>query len=69
MVSSVISAMENCGATVHNHDSLLMQCNCLGNACDVMGQSKSTLALHKRTRLKTEFKGTLYFYRELGFFQ
>lgn len=62
MVSSVISAMEKCNsATVHNHDSLLMQCNCLGNACDMMGQSKSTLALHKRTRLKTEFKGTSYF--------
>lgn len=53
MVSSVISAIENCGVIIHNNESLLIECNCVGNACDRMG-SKSTLVEHKTTLLKTE---------------
>lgn len=46
MVSSVISAFENCGVTVHNNISLLIERNCLGNACGMMGKGKSTLVEH-----------------------
>lgn len=68
MVSSAISAIQNCGITVHNNDSLLVECNCWGNACVMMGQSKSTLVEHKTTLLKTECEGTSYFLRWEGVF-
>lgn len=60
MVSSVISAIENCGVRVRNNDSLLIECNCLDNASDMMGQSKSTL-VEQMTLLRTECGSWVFF--------